>query len=82
MRRDLPHYDPLTVERFFAAQGFDLRRVRTRWSFADREEAAAVLGIEFSPRVAARALRQLTGTSVEVGYRVHTRRRPHGLETA
>ncbi len=82
MRRDLPHYDPPTVERFFAAQGFDLRRVRTRWSFADREEAAAVLGIEFSPRVAARALRQLTGTSVEVGYRVHTRRRPHGLETA
>ena len=41
--------------------------------------AAAVLGIEFSERVAQRALRQLTGLSFPVGYRVHTRSKPRGL---
>ncbi|MGB3770234.1 MAG: methyltransferase domain-containing protein [Rhodococcus sp. (in: high G+C Gram-positive bacteria)] len=80
MRRDLPHYDPATVERFFDAQGFELRRVPTRWSFRDRSTLAAVLGIEFSPRVAALAIGETTGLSLSVGYRVHTRRKPAGVE--
>ncbi|AMY18768.1 class I SAM-dependent methyltransferase [Rhodococcus kroppenstedtii] len=75
MRRDLPRYDPAAVERFFAAQGFDDRRVRTRWVFDDRRTLDAVLGIEFSRAVADRARREITGTTVEVGYRIHVRRR-------
>ena len=39
----------------------------------------AVLRIEFSPAVAERALAQVTGTTITVGYRMHVRRKhlPH-----
>ena len=30
MRADIPHYDPVAAERFFARQGFSLRRIRDR----------------------------------------------------
>ncbi|CRK54228.1 SAM dependent methyltransferase [Rhodococcus sp. RD6.2] len=79
MRADLPHYDPAVVESFFAAQGFDITRVVTRWEFEDRQSLRAVLGIEFSERVAERAFGQVPGLSFDVGYRVHTRRAPTGL---
>ncbi|MGW0174957.1 class I SAM-dependent methyltransferase [Rhodococcus sp. NPDC003322] len=79
MRADLPHYDPAAVEAFFAAQGFDLTRVATRWEFEDRRALRAVLGIEFTERTADRAFAQTSGRSLEVGYRVHTRRAPQGL---
>jgi SAM-dependent methyltransferase len=74
MRADIPHYDPVAVERFFARQGFGLRRVATRWVFPDRETLEAVLRIEFSAPVAARAVAETTGTSLPVGYRVQVRR--------
>ncbi len=74
MRADIPHYDPVAVERFFARQGFGLRRVLTRWVFPDRETLDAVLRIEFSAPVAARAVAATTGTTLTVGYRVHVRR--------
>ncbi|MBS9372715.1 class I SAM-dependent methyltransferase [Rhodococcus sp. B50] len=80
MRDDLPHYDPVTVEAFFHAQGFDLRRIDTRWEFPDRATLERVLGIEFGPRVAARAIRETSGTTLTVRYRLHVRRRPAGLE--
>ncbi|EME16030.1 class I SAM-dependent methyltransferase [Rhodococcus triatomae] len=79
MCADLPHYDPAVVESFFAAQGFDLTRVATRWAFEDRRSLRAVLGIEFSERTADRACAQIPGLSFDVGYRVHTRRAPIGL---
>lgn len=79
MRADLPHYDPVAVEAFFAAQGFDLTRVMTRWEFDDRRALRAVLGIEFTERTADRAFAQTPGRSLEVGYRVHTRRASRGL---
>ncbi|MFD1814298.1 class I SAM-dependent methyltransferase [Rhodococcus gannanensis] len=79
MRADLPHYDPAAVESFFAAQGFDLTRVVSRWEFPDRRALRAVLGIEFGPRVAERAFGQVPGLSIDVGYRIHTRRAPSGL---
>ncbi|MFI6429210.1 class I SAM-dependent methyltransferase [Rhodococcus oryzae] len=79
MRTDLPHYDPAGVESFFAAQGFELSRVRTRWEFDSRESLRAVLGIEFSGKIAQRAYAQTPGLSLEVGYRIHTRRAPAGL---
>lgn len=80
LRADLPRYDPAAVERFFAAQGFALRRVPTTWRFADRETLEAVLRIEFAPETAQRAIAETPGLTIEVGYRLHTRVR--GLSTA
>ncbi|MBY8851997.1 class I SAM-dependent methyltransferase [Saccharothrix longispora] len=76
---DEPRYDPVEVERFFAEQGFSLRRVRALWRFERREDLEAVLRIEFSAAVAERALAETPGLSFEVGYRLHVRRKPTGL---
>ncbi|MBK0867463.1 class I SAM-dependent methyltransferase [Saccharopolyspora sp. HNM0986] len=79
MRADAPHYDPVAVESFFQRRGFDSVGVRSEWRFDARAELEAVLGIEFSPKVARRAARQVTGCAFEVGYRLRVRRRPVGL---
>jgi SAM-dependent methyltransferase len=79
MRDDLPRYDPVDVERFFAEQGFDCRRVLAQWRFEHRADLEAVLRIEFSARVAERAIAATLGLTVPVGYRVHVRRKPAGL---
>lgn len=79
MRGDLPQYDPVEVDRFFAHLGFDARPVVTRWRFTDRASLESVLRIEFSSRVADRAIRDVTGLEFPVGYRVLTRRKPTGL---
>ncbi|HEX6357011.1 class I SAM-dependent methyltransferase [Actinophytocola sp.] len=79
MRADLPRYDPFEVDRFFTRMGFDCRTVETRWRFADRQSLESVLRIEFSPRVADRATRDVPGLEFPVGYRVLTRRKPTGL---
>ncbi|HEX4251722.1 MAG TPA: class I SAM-dependent methyltransferase [Pseudonocardia sp.] len=81
MRADIPHYDPADVERFFARQGFSLRRVRTEWRFPDRATLEEVLAIEFSAPVARRAINSVPGLSLTVGYRIHTRRRAEGVVT-
>lgn len=75
LRAELPHYRPSGVERFFAAQGFGLRRVDTVWRFTDRAALRAVLGIEFAPQIAARAFTETSGVTVHVAYRVHWRRK-------
>ncbi|HEV2783508.1 MAG TPA: methyltransferase domain-containing protein [Actinophytocola sp.] len=79
LRADLPAYHPAEIDAFFERAGFACQRVRTTWRFADRESLAAVLRIEFSARVAARARAEVTGLSFPVGYRVLTRRKPAGL---
>ncbi|GAY07885.1 class I SAM-dependent methyltransferase [Pseudonocardia sp. N23] len=79
LRADLPRYDAGTVERWFAGQGFSMRRVDTTWRFDDRATLEAVLGIEFSRAVAARAIAETPGLTIPVGYRVHVRRKPAGL---
>ena len=79
MRADLPGYDPFEVEKFFDLQGFDTRTVRTTWRFADRDSLEAVLRIEFSAAVAAKAIGQVAGLTIPVGYRVHRRTKPTGL---
>jgi SAM-dependent methyltransferase len=73
MRADIPHYSPRRAERFFARQGFSLRRVPARWRFPDRTTCEEVLRIEFSPRVAARAIAETRGVELGVGYRLHVR---------
>jgi SAM-dependent methyltransferase len=87
LRADLSHYDPAGIETFFAAQGFRCRRVATRWWFRDLATCESVLKIEFSPRVAARAIADVVrengnpaaGYTVPVGYRVHVREKPTGI---
>jgi SAM-dependent methyltransferase len=73
MRADIPRYDPVAAERFFTRHGFSLRRIPTTWRFPDRATREAVLRIEFSPAVAARAIAQCTGVTIPVGYRLHVR---------
>jgi SAM-dependent methyltransferase len=88
MRADLPKYDPPAVEKFFADKGFRLRRVGTEWRFADSASLESVLKIEFSAKVAERAVSEVLrdnalrpggGVTLPVGYRVHTRIKPTGL---
>lgn len=79
LHADLPRYDAAAVERFFARQGFDQRRITSTWRFPDRGTLEAVLRIEFAPATAARAIAQTTGLTIPVGYRLHTRRTPSGL---
>jgi len=75
MRTELPDYRPSAVEQFFAANGFAMRRVDTVWQFQNRQSLRAVLGIEFSAAVAARAFAATPGLAVDVAYRVHWRRK-------
>lgn len=79
MRADLPRLSPPKVERFFARQGFDSRTVDTVWRFEDRAALEAVLRIEFSATVAARAIAETSGLIIPVSYRLRTRRAPAGL---
>ncbi|MCJ0904813.1 class I SAM-dependent methyltransferase [Rhodococcus sp. ARC_M6] len=80
MRADLPKYDAAAVEAFFAAQGFSLARVDTRWEFATRDDLRRVLGIEFTEKTADRAFAQVSGLAFPVRYRVHVRLKPRSLE--
>lgn len=79
MRADAPHYDPCRVEAFFERRGFDSVRVDTVWRFDDRASFEAVLGIEFSPKVARRAGREVPGCTIPVGYRLRTRITPTAI---
>jgi SAM-dependent methyltransferase len=78
---DTPGYQVAKVEGFFTAQGFATERVATRWRFDSRADLEAVLRIEFSAAVAARAIAQTTGLTIPVGYRVRVRHKPAGLIT-
>jgi SAM-dependent methyltransferase len=79
MRADLPTYDPAEIDTFFDRAGFACRRVCATWRFTDRASLEAVLRIEFSARVAARAVAEVSGLRFPVGYRILVRRKPAGL---
>jgi SAM-dependent methyltransferase len=79
MREDAPQYDPRAVEAFFDRHGFSSTRVDTLWRFDDRASLEAVLGIEFSAKVARRAAREISGHTIPVAYRVRTRSKPTHL---
>lgn len=75
MRADLPRYDPVAAERFFARQGFATQRIATTWRFSDPITCEAVLRIEFSSATADRAVAEIGGgCEIPVGYRLHVRR--------
>ncbi len=79
MRADLPDHDPARVESFFDRHGFRSVSVDTTWRFGSRADLEAVLGIEFSPKVARRAAREAPGCVIPVRYRVRSRTKPVGL---
>lgn len=79
MLADLPNYDPREIDEFFVKLGFGTERVSTRWRFASRAQLSAVLRIEFSAAVAARALAEVPDLTVPVGYRLLHRAKPTGL---
>ena len=79
MLADLPGYDTVEVDEFFVRNGFTSRQVETAWRFDTRADLDAVLRIEFSARVAARAVAEVVGLSLPVGYRVLHRHKPTGL---
>jgi ubiquinone/menaquinone biosynthesis C-methylase UbiE len=64
-RRDLPRYDPVAVERFWARQGWVRTPLTIRWSYASRADFEAVVRIEFSAAVAAGILADHAGTEVD-----------------
>ncbi|MGH3980726.1 MAG: class I SAM-dependent methyltransferase [Pseudonocardiaceae bacterium] len=74
-----PRYRPFRVEAFFAAQGFDCRRVDVGWRFDRRADLEDALRIEFTAEVAQRAIAATPGLTIPVRYRVHLRRKPTGL---
>ena len=79
LRADLPRYNPRAVLKFFDRNGFSTRLVDTVWRFDDRATLDAVLRIEFSAAVAARAIAETAGLTIPVRYRLHVRRTPTGL---
>jgi hypothetical protein len=64
-RRGLPGYDPLAVERFWAAHGWYRRRLDVRWELPSRADFEAVVRIELPPAVAERALAEHPGRGVD-----------------
>ncbi len=76
MRADSRDDDPHACEAFFESRGFRNERVHTLWRFDDRRCLEAVLGIEFSRKVARRAIARTPGRTIPVAYTVRTWRKP------
>jgi ubiquinone/menaquinone biosynthesis C-methylase UbiE len=64
-RRWLPSYDPDTVSRFWARQGFSRTPVDMSWRFPDRASLEAVLRIEFPAALAEEFLSEFPGCEVD-----------------
>jgi SAM-dependent methyltransferase len=76
---DEPRYNPAEVVEFFSSNGFRLVGITARWEFERREDLEAVLRIEFSSKVAQRAIDETPGLGFDVRYRLHVRTKPSGL---
>jgi hypothetical protein len=64
-RRGLPSYNPATVERFWARQGWSRRSLDIRWEQPTRAAFEAVVRIEFAPELADSILAAHPGTTVD-----------------
>ncbi|HEY3262046.1 MAG TPA: class I SAM-dependent methyltransferase [Pseudonocardiaceae bacterium] len=76
MRAAAPRYDPHAARVFFERRGFSTTLVDTVWRFDDRVTLESVLRIEFSPKVAARAIAETVDLTIPVRYRIQVRLRP------
>ena len=72
-RRELPRYDPVAVERFWARQGWFRTPLLIRWACRCREDFEAIVRIEFSAVVAAGILAEHAGTEVDYAVNVFWR---------
>jgi SAM-dependent methyltransferase len=64
-RRQLPRYDPLAVERFWARQGWSRTPLTIRWACRSRADFEAIVRIEFSAAVAGGILAEHPGTEAD-----------------
>ena len=72
-RRSKPSYDPETVERFWARQGWHREQVEIRWEHPDRQTFEAVVRIEFPADTADAFLAVHDGTTVDYAVNVFWR---------
>lgn len=72
-RRGYPAVDPVRVEHFWHARGWEQHRVGTAWTFDSREDLEAVVRIELAPEVAAEVLAAHEGTVVDYAVNVWSR---------
>lgn len=63
--RSVPRYSPAAVEAFWSRQGWHRRELDLRMVFTDRADLGAVLRIEFTPEVAAEAIAETPGLTVD-----------------
>jgi SAM-dependent methyltransferase len=75
-RRELPRYDPVAVERFWARQGWSRTPLTIRWACASRADLEAIVRIEFSPALATEILASHRGTEVDYGVNLFWRTYP------
>lgn len=73
-RRFLPDYDPRTVDRFWARQGWSCRPLDIRLAFASRTDLAAVLAIEFGADLAAEFAAGHAGLEIDYAINLRWRR--------
>ncbi|GAA4579845.1 class I SAM-dependent methyltransferase [Planotetraspora phitsanulokensis] len=63
-RQTVPSYSPETVEEFWSRQGWQRRELDLTMEFSSRADLEAVLAIEFTPSVAARAAQETPGLEI------------------
>lgn len=68
-----PRLDPMAVERFWTACGWQRDALTVRWSFASRADLEAVLRIEFPPQVAEKAIEAHLGVEVDCAINLWSR---------
>jgi SAM-dependent methyltransferase len=73
-RRGYPKVDPVTVERFWASQGWTRVSLDIDWRFDSRDDLESVVRIEFTPEVADTILAEHTGITVDYAVNLWWRR--------
>ncbi|GAB3264435.1 class I SAM-dependent methyltransferase [Alteromonas gracilis] len=72
-RRGYPEVDPVAVERFWSTRGWTRTPVLMHWTFDSRADLEAVVGIEFTPAVAAEIVAEHEGLVVDYAVNVWRR---------
>ena len=65
--RNLPAYDPVAVQRFWAIRGWHRQALTIRWSHPDRGRLAAALGLELPADMVERVLAEVSGSELDYG---------------
>ena len=73
-RRGYPDVDPVTVERFWSTHGWTRVPLDVVWRFDRREDLEAVVGIEFTPALAAEIVAEHEGLEVDYAVNLWWRR--------